>query len=606
MAPRNLVNLEKVSKAYGHDPVLADVSLGIQVGNRIGVVGRNGGGKSTLLRIMSGLAEPDSGRVTRTGGTRLGVLTQAADLHPDESIRTFIAGDREPHEWLSQARTRQCLTALLGGFDDERLERRLGELSGGERRRVELAQLVLDDIDLLILDEPTNHLDIEAVAWLASYLRSQRALALVVVTHDRWFLDEVSDRTWEVVSGGVEEYDGGYSAFVLAKAERARQASAEQARRNNLIRKELAWLRRGAPARTTKPKFRVDAANELIAAEPPPRDSVELLAFAGSRLGNVVFELEDVSLRLGSREILRNLNWNVGPGDRIALVGVNGAGKTTLLRVLLKQLAPDSGQVVIGRTVKPAYLSQHVAELDPSWRVLEAIEHVAHRVELGKGQQLTASQLAERLGFDSDGQWTPVADLSGGQRRRLQLARLLMDGPNVLVLDEPTNDFDVETLTALEDLLDSFGGTLIVVSHDRYFCERVTDHVYALLGDGTVRHLPRGIDEYLELRELSDHLPLRAGDGNQGSPSSPNAVGVGTPTMSAGELRSAKKALTRLERTIAACDKEEAQLHVQLSEHAGDYEKCVQLNEQLRTTVERKHRAEVEWMALAEQLEDFT
>ena len=603
MAPRNLVNLEKVSKSYGQDPILADVSLGIQVGNRVGVVGRNGGGKSTLLRIMSGLIEPDSGRVTRTGGARVGVLTQAADLHPDATIRSFVAGTREPHEWLSEARTRDCLTALLGGFDDQRLERRLGELSGGERRRVELAALVLDDIDLLILDEPTNHLDIEAVAWLASYLRSQRSLALVVVTHDRWFLDEVSDRTWEVVQGGVEEYDGGYSAFVLAKAERARQASAEQARRNNLIRKELAWLRRGAPARTAKPKFRVDAANELIAAEPPPRDSVELLAFAGARLGNVVFELEEVSLRLGAREILHDLDWNVGPGDRIALVGINGAGKTTLLRVMLQQLTPDKGRVVIGRTVKPAYLSQHVVELDPSWRVLEAIENVAHRVELGKGQQLTASQLAERLGFDSDGQWTPVADLSGGQRRRLQLARLLMDGPNVLILDEPTNDFDVETLSALEDLLDSFAGTLVVVSHDRYFCERVTDHVYALLGDGKVRHLPRGIDEYLQLRELSDHLPLRSGDGKQSSSSSLGGGGGEPSAVSAGERRAAKKALTRLERAIAACDKTEAQLHEQLSEHASDYEKCVQLNEELRETLERKNEAELEWMVLAEQLE---
>ncbi|MFA7267003.1 MAG: ABC-F family ATP-binding cassette domain-containing protein, partial [Candidatus Nanopelagicales bacterium] len=363
MAPRNLLNLETVSKAYGHDPVLDAVSLGVQVGDRIGVVGRNGGGKSTLLHVMAGSIEPDSGRVTRTGGTRVGVLTQAADLHPDQTIRNFIAGDRDAYEWLSQARARDCFTALLGGFDDERLDRTLGQLSGGERRRVELAALVLDDIDLMILDEPTNHLDIEAVAWLAGYLRSQRSLALVVVTHDRWFLDEVSDRTWEVVNGNVEEYDGGYSAFVLAKAERARQASAEQARRNNLIRKELAWLRRGAPARTTKPKFRVDAANELIAAEPPPRDSVELLAFAGSRLGNVVFELDDINLRFGTRDIFRQLSWNVGPGDRIALVGVNGAGKTTLLKVVLKQLEPDSGDVVIGKTVKPAYLSQHLAEL---------------------------------------------------------------------------------------------------------------------------------------------------------------------------------------------------------------------------------------------------
>ena len=601
MAPRNLLNLEKVSKAYGHDPVLDEVSLGIHVGDRVGVVGRNGGGKSTLLQIMADLVQPDSGRVTRTGGVRLGVLTQSADIRPGETVRSFLAGDREAYEWLSQARTRQCLTALLGGFDDQRLDRQLGELSGGERRRVELAALVLDDVDVLILDEPTNHLDIEAVAWLATYLRSQRSLALVVVTHDRWFLDEISDRTWEVVNGSVEEYDGGYSAFVLAKAERARQASTEQAKRNNLIRKELAWLRRGAPARTTKPKFRIDAANELIAAEPPPRDSIELLAFAGSRLGKVVYELEDVSVQLGPRQILRDCSWNVGPGDRIALVGVNGAGKTTLLKVMLGQLIPDSGNVIAGKTVKAAYLSQHLAELDPSWRVLEAIERVANRVELGKGQELTASQLAERLGFDSDGQWTRVAELSGGQRRRLQLARLLMDGPNVLILDEPTNDFDVETLTALEDLLDSFGGTLIVVSHDRYFCERVTDLVFGLLGDGTVRHLPGGIPEYLKIRQETDHVPLMADE--PGFTPDADVSSASAAALDATQTRAAKKQLSRLERTIAACDKEEQKLHDQLAEHATDYEKCAELNSALIESKERKHAAELEWMELAEQLE---
>ena len=602
MAPRNLLNLEKVSKAYGHDPVLDEVSLGIHVGDRIGVVGRNGGGKSTLLAIMADLVPPDSGRVTRTGGVRLGVLTQSADIRPGETVRSFLAGEREAYEWLSQARTRQCLTALLGGFDDQRLDRHLGDLSGGERRRVELAALILDDVDVLILDEPTNHLDIEAVAWLATYLRSQRTLALVVVTHDRWFLDEVSDRTWEVVNGSVEEYDGGYSAFVLAKAERSRQASTEQAKRNNLIRKELAWLRRGAPARTTKPKFRIDAANELIATAPPPRDSIEPLAVAGSRLGKVVYELEDVSVQLGPRQILQDCWWNVGPGDRIALVGVNGAGKTTLLKVVLGELVPDAGKVVAGKTVKPAYLSQHLAELDPSWRVLEAIERVANRVELGKGQELTASQLAERLGFDSDGQWTRVAELSGGQRRRLQLARLLMDGPNVLVLDEPTNDFDVETLTALEDLLDSFGGTLIVVSHDRYFCERVTDLVFGLLGDGKVRHLPGGIVEYLKIRQETDHVPLMADDSSTPDDSL-SGVGVATQVLDATQARAAKKQLSRLERTIAACDKEEQNLHEQLAAHATDYEKCAELNAALNESQERKNEAEVAWMELAETLE---
>ncbi len=482
MARRNLLNLEDVQKTFGRDPVLAGISLGVAAGERIGVVGRNGGGKSTLLRVMAGQESVDAGRVTRAGSLQFGVLAQVATFTPDETIGAFVLGSRDEHDWASEARSREVLAALLGGYDAPRLGRVMGQLSGGEQRRVQLAHLLLQDLDLLLLDEPTNHLDVEAVDWLARHLRSRPMLSLVVVTHDRWFLDEVSDRMWEVVDGRVEEYDGGYSAFVLAKAERERQAGVEQQRRNNLIRKELAWLRRGPPARTSKPKFRIDAANTLIEGEPPPRNEVELLAFAGARLGKTVFEAHDVSLAFGDRRLFDHLTWDVGPGDRIGVIGVNGAGKTSLMRLLLELQRPDAGRVVVGVTVKAAYLSQHLEELDPTWRVLEAVQQVAQRVELSKGRELSATQLCERLGFGGDAQWTPVGDLSGGERRRLQLTRLLMGGPNLLVLDEPTNDFDVETLTALEDLLDSFGGTLLVISHDRYFLERVCDRFVGSAG----------------------------------------------------------------------------------------------------------------------------
>ena len=392
--------------------------------------------------------------------------------------------------------------------------RGFASLSGGERRRVGLAKLLIEDLDLILLDEPTNHLDVEGVAWLAAHLKNRKNLAVVVVTHDRWFLDEVTDRTWEVVGGSLEEYDGGYSAYVLAKAERARQQSAMDARRNNLLRKELAWLRRGAPARTSKPKFRVDAANELIATEPPPRDNTELLKFSQNRLGNTVFECQHLQIRAGENVLIEDLVWNIGPGERIGIVGVNGAGKTTLIRTLVGEHFASAGKLVKGVTVKVAMLSQHLTELDPTWRLIEAVERVATRVELGGGRELSASQLCERLGFDRESQWTPVGDLSGGEKRRLQLTRLLMDSPNVLLLDEPTNDFDIEILTELEDLLDSFAGTLLVISHDRYFLERTCDRVVGLLGDGKVTDLPRGIDQYLEQRatQIEASIPKNVND----------------------------------------------------------------------------------------------
>ena len=592
---RNLVNLESVGKAYGERPLLAEVSTGVSAGQRIGVVGRNGAGKSTLLAVLAGDETVDSGRVSITGGTRVGVLRQQPGGDPSATVRAVVVGDRPAHDWAADARTREVLQALLGGHDDAILDRPVGPLSGGERRRVDLARLLIDDLDLLLLDEPTNHLDLEVVGWLAAHLRDRPGLSVVVVTHDRWFLDEVCDSMWEVVGGQVEEYIGGYSAYVLAKAERQRQQAAADARRANLIRKELAWLRRGAPARTSKPRFRVEAANELIRDEPPPRDAVELLAFAGARLGKTVVELHDVSIALGDRTLLDRVTWDLSPGQRLGILGPNGAGKTTLVRVLLGELRPSSGRVVTGVTVRPAYLSQHLEELDPRWRVLESVERVANRVDLGKGRELTASQLCERLGFGADGQWTPVGDLSGGERRRLQLTRLLMGAPNLLVLDEPTNDFDVETLSALEDLLDGFAGTLVVVSHDRYFTERVCDDVVALPGDGRVVSLPGGVEEYLRLRD-GQAAPA-------GSPiAGPAVPGAGaTPARSdAAADRETGKALARIERQLDRLRAKESDLHADLAANATDYEQVADLHTRLRALEAERAELEEQWFALAE------
>lgn len=597
MSRANLLNLDNATKSFGRRPLLGGVSLGVAAGERIGVVGRNGGGKSTLLKVMAGLEPVDTGRVTRVGSLRLGILDQAGAVTPGTTIREYVLGDANTHDWAALATTREVLTALLGGFDEALLDRRLERLSGGERRRVELAHLLTQELDVLLLDEPTNHLDVEAIAWLAENLRARRKLAVIVVTHDRWFLDEVGDRTWEVVGGRVEEYDGGYSAFVLAKAERSRQAGIEERRRNNLIRKELAWLRRGAPARTSKPKFRIEAANQLISAEPPPRDQVELLSFAGARLGKTVLELHDASVTLGQHRLLDHVDWNIGPGDRIGVVGANGVGKTTLLNALLGRCTVETGRLVMGVTVKPAYLSQHLEGLDPQHRVLEAVQDVAERVELSKGRELTASQLCERLGFASDAQWTPVADLSGGERRRLQLTRLLMGGPNVLVLDEPTNDFDVETLAALEDLLDSFAGTIICVSHDRYFLERVCDTFVGLLGDGKIRDLPGGINEYLRL----------CGEGGRSTvtPDPTPAVGASPAPDRRGtqrlDERAARKELARLERTIAKAEAQERELHESLATHATDYAKLGELTAALDDVIARRQAAEAAWLALVDE-----
>ena len=587
---RNLVNIEEVSKAFDIRALLERVSLGVSEGDRIGIVGRNGSGKSTLMKVIAAIESPDQGRVTKANSVKIGLLSQVDKADPNSTVGDVVIGDRAKHEWASDSGIREVFTGLFGGFDDHLFERKFSTLSGGEKRRVGLAKLLIDELDLILLDEPTNHLDVEGVAWLATHLNSRKSLAVLVITHDRWFLDAVTDRTWEVVGGKVEEYDGGYSAFVLAKAERARQASAMDARRNNLIRKELAWLRRGAPARTTKPKFRVDAANVLIAEEPAPRDQGELLKFARNRLGNTVYEAHHLQIRAGEKELIDDLYWNIGPGDRIGIVGINGSGKTTLMRTLAGEIQPFAGKLTTGITVKAAFLTQHLDELNPVWRVLEAVEKVAAHIELGNGKSLSASQLCERLGFDKDSQWTPVGDLSGGEKRRLQLTRLLMDSPNVLLLDEPTNDFDIETLTELEDLLDSYGGTLVVISHDRYFLERVCDRFVGLLGDKSLRDLPRGVDQYLEQREAALQKP--------------DSVTKPKGASSAAEQRQLKKDLVRVERQIQKSKEKISELEAAQEAAAFDPAGLLKISEELENQRTELNTREEEWLEITDQLGD--
>jgi len=574
-----------MSKSF--DEVLVnEVSCGVAEGQRIGIVGRNGEGKSTLLKILAGIDSPDSGRITRANWAQIGILQQADSSSPG-SVRDFVAVSKKTHEWASDARVREIFAGLFGGFSREILDRAYNSLSGGEKRRVGLAKLLIEPLDLVLLDEPTNHLDIESIAWLATHLRERRELAVLIVTHDRWFLDEIVDEIWEIVGGEVLQYEGGYSAYVLSKAERARQQSAEDARRNNLIRKELAWLRRGAPARTSKPKFRVDAAAQLIAAEPPPRDTSKLANFAANRLGNMVLEIHHARLTISNNTLIDSLNWNIAPGDRIGVIGFNGSGKTTLMRALAGEYRFTAGKMQVGVTVKRAFLSQHLEELDPSWRVLEAVERVALHVELGGGRELTASQLCEWLGFDFGGQQRMIRDLSGGEKRRLQLTRLLMTSPNVLLLDEPTNDFDVETLAAVEDLLDSFAGVLIIISHDRYFLERTCDRFFGLLGDKDLRDLPRGIDEYMERREelFTERVVVEQ-----------------KSISSAAQERLVKKEIARLEKQLEKIVAEEEKLRKEEADSALDYEALVEIGKKLQEVVSRRERIESEWLKLNEQI----
>ncbi|WFE63858.1 ABC-F family ATP-binding cassette domain-containing protein [Micromonospora sp. WMMD714] len=595
----NIVNLDRVSKGYGAaGPLLTDVSLGLDDADRIGVVGLNGAGKSTLLRMLTKQEDPDDGRVTHRRDLRVLWLPQALTLTPEATVRDVVLGTAwlgqsmgAEHEWAGDAGVRAILDGL--GMPHLGLDQPVGPMSGGERRRVALAALLVRESDLLILDEPTNHLDVGGVDWLARHLVGRRG-ALVVVTHDRWFLDAVCTTTWEVADQTVRAYEGGFAAWTLARAERERVAAATEARRQNLLRKEIAWLRRGPPARTSKPKFRIDAANALIDDVPPPRDTMSLQRMATARLGKQVYDLEHVRLHAGPKEILHDTTWQVGPGDRIAILGRNGAGKTTLLRLLAGITSADGGRFHTGSTVKPAFLSQELAELPGHLRVLEAVEEVARRVQLGD-REISAAQLAEVFGFDDRRLWTPVGDLSGGERRRLQMLRLLAGEPNVLLFDEPTNDLDTDTLAALEDLLDSWPGTIIVASHDRYLIERVTDAAYGMFGDGRLVHLPGGVDEYLA--RAAGPGPARTAPGPAAAPAAPAGGG-----MSAADARQARKELTRLERQIGKLDQKEAALLDQLAAHATDYARVAELDAQLKEVRAERERSEETWLTLADEI----
>lgn len=606
----SLINLERVSLSFGLDPILDEVSLGVGGGDRVGVVGRNGGGKSTLMSVLAGLRPPDSGRVSRTGGTTIGMVRQGDDLDPDASVRNNVFADRAEHDWAGDPRIRDIVTGLLGplGGGVVDLDAPVAAMSGGERRRITLARELVRAPDVLLLDEPTNHLDVEGVAWLADHLVARFARpdnAVVVITHDRWFLDAVATRTWEVVAGQVAAYDGGYAAYVLAKAERERLAAVTAERRNNLLRKELAWLRRGPPARTSKPKFRIDAANALIADEPPPRNDVELLGFATSRLGKDVIDLHDASVVVltedgGSRTLLDRVTWQLAPGERIGVVGVNGAGKSTLLRVLSGEQPLTSGKRKQGVTVVIGHLTQDVSDLEryASWRVIEAVEAVRAYLRIG-AKEFSADQVAQRLGFTGAAQQTRVADLSGGERRRLQLTRILMGEPNVLLLDEPTNDLDIETLTSLEDVLDGWAGTLIVVSHDRYLLERVCDRQVALLGDGRVRDLPGGVEEYLRLRAA---LAAAADPVVVASPATtaPNASPRASTGASPAEQREARKVMARVERQLTRLADRESAVHAAMAEAAADHATLAELNRDLQQIVAEREALEVEWLEAAD------
>ena len=639
----HLLGVENLRLTVGSRLLLDEVTLGLEDGTRVGVLGPNGAGKSTFLAALAGRREPDGGRVTRTGGVSVAVLSQADDLPPGATVRTAIHGQSPEHEWASDPAVRDIHAGLIADLD---LSADVDTLSGGQRRRVALAAVLTRRADVVILDEPTNHLDVEGVDWLARHLRARfngpggRASgALVTVTHDRWFLDAICTNVWEVVpgvdpgggrpqvAGRIETYDGGYAAYVLARAERARQAAVAAVKRENLLRKELAWLRRGAPARTSKPRFRIEAAEALIADVPPPRDTVALTAMATARLGKKVLDLEDVTVRYpvsigraaeadrggapAEREVLRRVTWRLAPGERVGIVGVNGAGKTTLLRLLEGVQEPTEGRVVRGKTVQVATLSQSTHELDAlaDMRVVEAVAMVGERVVVGD-KEMTAAQLVERLGFTRQRAWTRVGEVSGGERRRLQLLRLLMTEPNVLLLDEPTNDLDTDTLAAVEDILDSFPGTLVVVSHDRYLLERVTDHQVALLGDGSVRDLPGGVEQYLQMR--------REAMGASGGPRASAGAAVSATTRAAGESTSersassgarrheARKALGRIERKMERAAQTLAALHARMEEVSADPKRVRELAELGRELVaaEATHaELEEQWLEAAEALE---
>ena len=593
----HLLGAESLHLEYPTRVVFDSVTLGVSEGDRIGVVGRNGDGKSTLLSLLAGRFEPDSGRVTRRRDVTVGMLDQRDELPDALTVGRAIVGDRDEHTWAGDPKVRDGLAGLVS---DVPWDATIGELSGGQRRRVALAALLVHDHDILFLDEPTNHLDIEGVAWLAAHLKRRwpsGSGALVVVTHDRWFLDEVSTATWEVHDGIVEPFEGGYAAYILQRVERDRMSAVAETKRQNLMRKELAWLRRGAPARTSKPKFRMDAAATLIADEPAPRDTVELTKLATSRLGKDVVDLIDVTVEFPPKTVLRDIEWRIAPGERTGILGVNGAGKSTLLGLVAGTVQPTAGRVKRGKTVKIATLTQQLDELEDVLDLrVSAVVADKRTTYLAGGKEVSPGQMLERLGFTNAQLSTPVKDLSGGQKRRLQLLLILLDEPNVLILDEPTNDLDTDMLAAMEDLLDGWPGTLLVVSHDRYLVERVTDQQYAVL-DGAFRHLPGGVDEYLRLRrERSAAAP---------SPSVPSAASAAAaPALAGAALRAAEKELASIDRRLTKLSAQVAEHHESIARHdQSDYVGLGRLTEELRTLEGEIADQETRWLELSEQLE---
>jgi ATPase subunit of ABC transporter with duplicated ATPase domains len=606
----HLLGAESISLEFPTKQVFNNITIGVNDGDRIGIVGRNGDGKSTLLKLLARRIQPDSGRITNRNDLTIGLLDQADVIDPGLTIGESVVGNQAEHEWAGNAKIRDVIGGLLNDLD---WNAQVGSLSGGQRRRVALAKLLVQDLDIVMLDEPTNHLDIEGVAWLAEHLKtrwSNNSGGLIVVTHDRWFLDAVCNLTWEVHDATIEPFEGGYAAYVLQRAERDRSAAASESRRQNLMRKELAWLRRGAPARTSKPKFRLDAAAELIANEPPPRDAISLSKLATQRLGKDVLDVENLSYSIDGKEILKDVTWRLGPGDRVGVVGINGAGKTTLLRLLQGTLEPTSGRVKRGKTVNVATLSQEVRELDEfhGERIYELIGREKTFMQVDK-KEVSPTQLVEQLGFTQAQLQTPIEDLSGGQRRRLQFLRLLFGEPNVLILDEPTNDLDTDILAAMEDLLDSWPGTLIVVSHDRYLLERVTDNQFALLGDGQLRHLTGGVDQYLELRKHSLSPKAGAAQNSSTTPTTTNYHGSpqsqtnAAPKLSGAAVREAEKNLARLERALEKLATEETLLHEKMAAHdQTDYVGLAEFATRQTELNQKRDEFELEWLETSELL----
>ena len=606
-----LLGCEKARVEFPTKTVFEDVSLGLDEGDRIGVVGKNGDGKSTLLSLLAGVIEPDEGRVIRTRGVRVGVLGQADALSDDDTVEHAVVGDTPEYEWAGDARVRDIISGLAA---DIPWQGRVGDLSGGQRRRVDLARLLIGDWDVLMLDEPTNHLDMRAITWLAHHLKARwkhGTGALLVVTHDRWFLDEVCLSMWEVHDRTIDPFEGGFSAYIQQRVERDRQAQVAEQRRQNQLRRELAWLARGAQARSTKPKFRIDAARELIADVPPLRNTLELKRMAVARVGKQVVDLTDVSVRLGGKTVLDDVSWIIGPGDRFGIVGENGAGKTTLLRVVEGALAPSAGRVKIGKTVKFAVLSQHLDNLVKlgSDRVREVIGRYSRRVMLD-GKEATPAQLLERLGFTRDDLNEPVCDLSGGQKRRLALMLILLDEPNVLILDEPGNDLDTDMLAQVEDLLDGWPGTLLLVTHDRYLMERVTDNQYALI-NGKIRHLPRGVDEYLELvgRTTDERGGVVASSSGKASASKQPSTSAGEQAagaaskLSGGEIRAFRKSMASAERKMDTLHGKIEGIHQAMTEvDPSDYVKLGDMQKEIKEIEAQIEALEEEWMEAAEAL----